>query len=265
MLTTRHPTGSPDWLDLGTPDPAAALAFYGALFGWDFRPAGPGTGGHGLFQLDGRTVAGGPALTPGRAAPAWTLHFRTADADATATAARDGGGTVLSGPADVPGLGRTALLADPAGARFAVRQPGADGGLERVGVPYALCWAELYTRDPAAAMAFYGSVLGLESSCSTRPGDTRSPLVLAPADGGDDASFGSLVPLRTDPVETAEAPYWTPVFEVPDADATAAGAARLGGTVRLAPEERPGLGRFAKLTDPQGARFAVVTGLATRA
>jgi predicted enzyme related to lactoylglutathione lyase len=47
---------------------------------------------------------------------------------------------------------------------------------------------------------------------------------------------------------------------VPDVDAIAARAQDLGGKVRLAPTNLPGVGRIAKLTDRQGARFAVIKG-----
>lgn len=259
MLTTRYVTGSPNWLDLGTPDLRGAESFYGGLFGWRFRSAGPEAGGYGMFQLDDRTVAGAMTVPPEQAPPGWMVYFRTPDADATATAVRDAGGTVLFEPMDVFDLGRMAVFADPAGVGFAVWQPGAHKGMDVVNDPHTLCWTELYTRDPAAAMAFYGAVLGIESSSVPWPDGTGSYILLTPPGGGDDSSFGGVVPLDTDPVEAAEGPYWTPYFEVPDADATAAKAEQLGGTVRLAPTELGGVGRFAKLSDPYGARFAVIT------
>jgi uncharacterized protein len=48
MLTTDYASGAPNWLDLGCPDTAAAAAFYGAVFGWDFQSAGPEAGGYGF-------------------------------------------------------------------------------------------------------------------------------------------------------------------------------------------------------------------------
>jgi hypothetical protein len=69
MLTTRYVTGSPNWLDLGTPDIEGASSFYGGLFGWRFRPGPPETGGYGFFQLDGKTAAGGMQTTPEQGPP----------------------------------------------------------------------------------------------------------------------------------------------------------------------------------------------------
>ena len=34
---TSYEPGTPSWVDLSTPDPAAAKRFYGELFGWEAR------------------------------------------------------------------------------------------------------------------------------------------------------------------------------------------------------------------------------------
>lgn len=184
MLTTRFVTGSPIWVDLGTPDLDGARSFYGALFGWEFAPAGPEAGGYGMFTREGRTVAGGMTVPPERGEPAWMLYFHTPDAEAVATAVRAGGGTVTLDPMDVLDLGRMALFTDPTGAGFGVWQPGANRGLDAVGEPGALCWTELYTPDPVADLSFYDMVFGMEAHtaaegraartrCSGRPAPDR--------------------------------------------------------------------------------------------
>jgi predicted enzyme related to lactoylglutathione lyase len=127
---------------------------------------------------------------------------------------------------DVFDLGRMAVFTDPDGAGFAVWQPGTLQGLEVVNDPHSLCWTELYTHDPAASMAFYGAVLGMESSAVPWPDGTGTYILLNPAGGGDDSSFGGVVPLAAEPAEADEGPYWMPCFEVPDTDTTAARAAR---------------------------------------
>src|ERR1700722_17966346 len=106
MLTTNYVPGAPNWTDLGTPDVAAAAAFYRALFGWQFQSAGPDAGGYGMLTLDGKTVAAvGPLMEPG-ATPSWTLYFQTQDANATADAVRKAGGVVRAEPFDVFTQGR---------------------------------------------------------------------------------------------------------------------------------------------------------------
>ncbi len=94
MLTTDYAPGAPNWLDLGCPDTAAATTFYRAVFGWDFQSAGPKAGGYGFWQKDGKTVAALGPLTEEGASSAWTVYFHTPDADATAKAVEQGGGTV---------------------------------------------------------------------------------------------------------------------------------------------------------------------------
>ena len=50
---------------------------------------------------------------------AWIVDFWVADVDEAVRAAEANGGSVLAGPLDLP-IGRTAVLADPAGAPFSV-------------------------------------------------------------------------------------------------------------------------------------------------
>ncbi|MEU0336261.1 VOC family protein [Streptomyces sp. NPDC006193] len=258
MLTTRFVTGAPNWTDVRAPDLDGATSFYGELFGWRFRPAGPDAGGYGFFQLDGRTVAGGVPAGSDQGPPAWTVYFRSEDARATAEAAEQAHGSVLVQPVDVMDEGRTAILADQAGVPFGVWQPGRTEGVDVAGEPGALCWVELYTRDIAAAAAFYHQVLGLETSAVSFPGGTYT--CVNPAGAGEDAMFGGVVPLADAPSEAEGGPYWLPYFAVEDPDAVTDRARRLGGTVRMPATSVPGVGRMARLADPYGARFAVIRG-----
>nr|BFD81568.1 VOC family protein [Streptomyces sp. Xyl84] len=259
MLTTRYVDGAPNWIDVATPDIDGARSFYAGLFGWDFRSAGPDAGGYGFFQLDGRVVAGGMQVTAEQVPPSWTVYFRCGDAQATAKAAEEAHGRVLVGPVDVMDQGRVALLADRAGVTFGLWQPGQRKGLDAAGEPGSLCWVELYTPDLAAAAAFYHRVLGLETSAVSFPGGSYT--CANPAAGGEEAMFGGIVPLGDDPVEAAAGAagaHWLPYFDVADADAVVERARDLGGTVRMAATDIPGVGRVARLADPHGARFAVL-------
>ncbi|MEU6594686.1 VOC family protein [Streptomyces sp. NPDC046881] len=256
MLTTRFVNGAPNWIDVGSPDIDGATAFYGGLFGWEFRSAGPDAGGYGFFQLDGRTVAGGMQTGPGQGPPAWTVYFQSEDARATAEAAEQAHGRVLFPPTDVMDRGRMAVLADQAGVHFGVWQPGRTRGVDAANEPGALCWVELYTPDIAAAAAFYRRVLGLETSGMPFPGGTYTCVNAEGA--GEDAMFGGMVPLADAPDEKESGAYWLPYFEVADTDAVGEQAQRLGGTVRMPATTLEGVGRMAKLADPYGARFAVI-------
>jgi len=256
MLTTRFVTGAPNWVDLGTSDIDGATSFYNGLFGWDFRSAGPESGGYGFFQLSGKTAAGGMQTSPEQGPPSWNVFFQTPDADATARAVEQTGGKVLMPPDDVMKEGRLAVFSDKAGVSFGVWQPGQLRGIDIAGDPGSLCWVELYTPDIAAAAAFYYSVLGMETSAMPFPGGTYT--CLNPAEGGEDSMFGGVVPLADDPTEQETGAYWLPYFEVADTDALVGKAEELGGTVRMPATSVEGVGRIAKLADPYGARFAVI-------
>jgi len=257
MLSTNYVPGAPNWVDLGTPDVDAAAAFYGAVFGWKFQSAGPDAGGYGMLTLDGKTVAAVGPLTEQGAAPSWTIYFHTADADATASAVTAAGGTVRSGPFDVFTAGRMAHFSDPAGALFAVWQPGDIKGLDAVTDPGTLCWTELHTPDQPAAKAFYGAVFGWVTE--DMPMGEFSYTVVRPAGGGADSSQGGIMPLSPEMAAAGMSTRWGPYFEVADCDLVVATAAKHGGTVTMSAEDVPGVGRIASFADPAGAPFAVIT------
>ncbi|MFC5662007.1 VOC family protein [Kitasatospora misakiensis] len=256
MLTTDFPAGSPCWVDLGSPDPAAAAAFYGTVFGWTFQSAGPEAGGYGFLQLDGRTVAAVGPLTEEGAHSAWTTYFRTPDAEATATAVEQAGGTVRVAAFDVMDAGRMAQLTDPQGAQFAVWQPGSVSGLDAVSEDGALIWIELHTGAVDAGFDFYRKVFGWRSEDFPAPGMTYK--VLSSAEGGDlqATSFGGIAPV----MDAAQPAAWTPYFGSSDVDAVVARATGAGATVLMGPESVPDVGRLAWLADPFGAPFALIKG-----
>ncbi|MEU6213837.1 VOC family protein [Streptomyces sp. NPDC047023] len=259
MLGTDFRTGSPNWLDLGSPDTAAAASFYGAVFGWEFASAGPEAGGYGFFRRDGKTVAALGPLTEDGARSAWMHHFMTPDIHATAAAVRDGGGTVRTEPMDVMGEGMLAQFTDPQGAEFACWQPGHTAGIEVASVENSLVWAELHVPDPVADIAFYAELFGWRYAEMQTPGMTYR--VLSTADGDqEDASFGGVAPLGDGAGGPAggEDARWVPYFHVSDVDATIARAEQNGGTVLMPAADVPEVGRIGWLDDPFGAVFALL-------
>jgi uncharacterized protein len=255
MLRTNYVPGAPNWVDLGTPDVEAAAAFYRAVFGWEFQSAGPDAGGYGMLTLDGKVVAAaGPMMEAG---PSWTIYFDTADADATADAVKRAGGVVRAGPTDVFTAGRMVQFTDPAGAKFAVWQPGEVKGLDAINDPGTLAWTELYAADPAAAASFYASVFGWATQ--GMPMGDFTYTVISPAGGGDDSSQGGIMPIGPEMAAAGVTPSWLPYFEVADCDAVVATASEQGGAVIVPPTDVPEVGRFATLADPAGAVFAVIT------
>ncbi|MEV5550513.1 VOC family protein [Streptomyces sp. NPDC052309] len=121
--------GSLCWVELYTPDIAAAAAYYHAVLGLETSavsfPGGTYTcvnpAGGGEESMFGGVVplADDPTETDAH----WLPYFGVTDTDAVVARARELGGTVRLPATDVEGAGRVARLADPYGARFAVIRP----------------------------------------------------------------------------------------------------------------------------------------------
>lgn len=114
-------------------------------------------------------------------------------------------------------------------------------------------WHELMTTDPAAAQAFYSSVVGWGTHL-WEGGEEPYRLWTI----GEGAVAG-VMRLPEVAAATGARPHWLPYIGTPDVDGTAARASALGATVLVRPMDIPAVGRFAVLDDPQGAVFAVFT------
>ena len=111
--TSPWPAGVPCWADLTTPDVAAAKAFYADVVGWSYQDTDAEYGGYTIAEARGAAAAGIGPLPPD-GATAWTLYLASDDADATAAAVPQQGGTVLLPPRDVGPLGRSSGPTPPA-------------------------------------------------------------------------------------------------------------------------------------------------------
>lgn len=110
-------------------------------------------------------------------------------------------------------------------------------------------WYELMTSDAAGARKFYPQVTGWGTE------DWASSDYTMWTSGG--IPLGGIVRLREDQLQQGMRPNWMPYIEADDVDATARQAASIGGRVLFGPQAIPGTGRFAVLSDPQGAVFAI--------
>jgi predicted enzyme related to lactoylglutathione lyase len=250
---TSYAPGTPNWVDLGSPDIEASAAFYSGLLGWQVPESEnvEQTGGYRRATKDGADVAGMMPLMQEGQPPAWTTYVSVADADATAAAVKEGGGSVMAEPMDVMGLGKMAIFGDPTGAVFGIWQPGTFSGAGRVNEPGAIAWNELNTRDPEAAKAFYGAVFGwgFDDHDMGEMG-TYTELKV----GSD--SVGGLLDMRGR-VPDEVPPHWLTYFAVEDTDAAVEKAKSSGGGVAFGPIDIPA-GRFAVVHDPAGAMFCVI-------
>jgi predicted enzyme related to lactoylglutathione lyase len=247
---TAYEPGTPSWVDLGAKDVNAAAAFYKAVMGWDVRDLGPDAGGYGMFVLNGKQVAGVGPLQHEAQPPAWSTYVSVDDADAAAARIEAAGGSIMLPPMDVMEEGRVAFAADPAGAPFGLWQPRNMKGAEVVNEPGSLCWNELMSRDPSASAAFYEQVFGCKGDTADFEGTTYTQFKL------NDRSIAGMMPMPDSmPAEVPSS--WLAYFAVADCDAAVAAATGGGGAV-VTPAIDMSIGRFAVLSDPGGAVFAVL-------
>lgn len=117
--TIMGESGTPCWFELATRGVDKAEKFYKDVFGWSVKP-----GDYREFTAEGAPMPQGGMmeLTPqhGPIPPHWMIYFTVQDCDADAQRAKSLGGKVVLPPMDVPNVGRFSVLADPAGATFAI-------------------------------------------------------------------------------------------------------------------------------------------------
>ena len=115
----------------------------------------------------------------------------------------------------------------------------------------AFSWNELMTSDIDAAKQFYSELLGWSLQDVDMGGMTYTL-----AKVGDTEVAGML----TTPPEAGNLPpSWGSYVTVDNIDERVARAEALGAKICFAPQDIPNLGRFAIVTDPQGAMLAMIT------
>ena len=268
-----YPAGVPCWIDSGRVKAQPALDFYGGLLGWEFENRAPeGADPYYVATLGGRDVAAIGQQPWQEHRPVWNTYVWVEDADAAAAKAVKAGGEVQMAPFDVGAAGRMAVIADPTGASFCVWQPNEHRGAQAVNEPGSWNFSDLHTRDPERAMRFYGAMFDWRAgelaeegyAMIYRPGygehlAERDPDLYSRLDGfGTDRSFADVVAslaVMSDEQFPPEAPsHWGITLAVADADATAARAKELGGTVTVEPFDTEWT-RTAIIADPEGCVF----------
>jgi predicted enzyme related to lactoylglutathione lyase len=118
-------------------------------------------------------------------------------------------------------------------------------------------WYELMTSDPDAAAEFYGAVTGWRARMFGAAGSEVHDYRIL---GTGEADVAGLMTVPKDAACAGMRPCWLGYVGVDDVDAVAADAVASGGRQVVPPTDIPGVGRFAMLTDPQGAAFYVMRG-----
>ena len=242
----------PIWIDLSSGDAAGSRDFYSKLFGWNVEVnPDPQYGGYALAKVGGKSVAGIGGKVSAEAPTAWTVYIGTSDAADTVKKAKAAGGGAMVEPMAVGDQGTMAIIQDTSGAFLGVWQPNVMTGAELVNAANSFSWAELSARGIDKAKPFYKSVFGWGDKTSDMgQGMQYTEFLLS----GDSIAGG----MEMNPMVPAQVPsYWMPYFEVADVDKSLAKATSLGATEMMGATDFSG-GRFAIVTDPQGATFGLL-------
>ena len=243
----------PVWTDLATSNPEGARKFYSAVFGWkvEVNPD-PQYGGYAIATAHGKDVAGIGPKQMDEAPTAWTVYIGTADAAETAKKAEAAGAKIIAPVMEVGDQGHMAIIQDPSGAYLGLWQAGKMFGSQTSGAN-TMGWAELNARGFAKAEPFYKQLFGW--------GEKKSPMT--EGQKGDYTEFqlhGESIAggMEMNPMVPAQVPsYWMVYFNVDNVDKAFDKVIAEGGKEMLSPTDMPG-GRFAIVSDPQGAAFGLL-------
>ena len=120
------------WHDLAAADPAAALRFYQAVFGWASTVQRANGGSFIRLQSNGKDVASMYPLSRAHlesGVPShWTSYVGVDGIEAATRRVRNTGGRVIAEPFAVEGIASIALVSDPSGATLGLWQELHDEG-----------------------------------------------------------------------------------------------------------------------------------------
>jgi predicted enzyme related to lactoylglutathione lyase len=244
------------WHDLLTTDIEASRRFYGGLFGWEFEeiPLSLGFGkssNYYVIRNQGRMIGGMLDTQDTRRAAnnsQWITSIAVADIDASVTAAKNAGGTILTPVTDLSARGRIAVLRDSRGAVFAMLETSNGDPRDGQANDGDFLWSEVWTDDVAATANFY-SALGPYKAMSraTDDGEYRGLAT------NNVPRFG----LLQAPLEGLK-PTWANYIKVADMTLLDKVEA-LGGKVLITPQPRSLGGEAALIIGPSGAGIALHT------
>lgn len=110
--------GAPSWLQHSSSDPAAARKFYETVLGWTVSEMPMKNGSNYPAIVVGDKPVGGFSPMPDNGG--WLTFITVDDVDRRVAKAKAAGATIIAEATTVPGVGRTATIADPFGARLAL-------------------------------------------------------------------------------------------------------------------------------------------------
>jgi predicted enzyme related to lactoylglutathione lyase len=253
----KTPTAAPFcWYELVTTDPRAAAAFYRSVVGWTAKDAGQPGVSYTLLLAKEHMVAGLMAINEEmkqrNVPPCWTGYVAVANTDAYVKKVVAAGGKLHRPAADIPGVGRFALVTDPHGAAFFLFTPiGENPNQAPVSsTPGHVGWHELYAGDLEAAFKFYAKLFGWTKSTAIDMGPMGTYQLFA-INGEDKGG------MMTKPPHIPVA-MWGYYFNVAALGAALGRVTKGKGKVLNGPMQVPGGSWIAQCVDPQGAHFSLV-------
>ncbi len=244
------------WHELMTTDTKSAAGFFATVVGWKTKPHAQDPS-YTLFVAKDRPMAGLMLLPADAKAmgvpPNWVTYIGTPNVDDTARQAAALGGKILKQPADIPTVGRFAIIQDPQGAVFAAFTPAPAQGPPADAPPTVgdFSWHELATTDWRAALTFYQRLFGWEETSSMDMGPGMGTYQMY---GWKGKALGGMF---NKTAQMPGPPSWLPYIKVTDSKRTAVTVKELGGRIVNGPMEVPGGDWIAQGMDLQGAMFAV--------
>jgi predicted enzyme related to lactoylglutathione lyase len=252
------PRGTFVWYDVMTTDTKAAAKFYGDVIGWSAQEHPMADGGTYTIFSDGPTMVAGLMAIPepmraGGVPPCWSGYISTNDVDADAQRVAKAGGAIQRPPADIPNVGRFAVVSDPGGAVFLLFKPNTTEDPKPVApmTPGHIGWHELYAGDLDREFSFYSQLFGWTKDRAHDMGPMGTYQTFAT--GG--APCGGMMKA------CGQVPHsWNYYIAVESVAKAADRAQTRGATVLNGPLEVPGGAWIVQARDPQGAHFAMVSG-----
>lgn len=245
------------WYELTTTDTRAAERFYRDVVGWTARDAGHPDMEYTQFLAGDVPAAGLMALSDEAKArgakPAWVGSIAVADVDEMADKVVAAGGRLYRAPADIPGIGRFAVAADPQGVTFVLFRDHMGGTILPVVTGRgSIGWRELVADDGPAAFAFYSGLFGWTKAGEVDMGPMGLYHLFGVAGG---AEIGGIM---TKPPGVPSA-FWTYYLMVDGIAAAMARVTSAEGTITNGPHQVPGGLWMVQGRDPQGATFALLS------
>ena len=246
------------WYELITTNTGSARLFYGSVVGWGTRDASQPHMDYTLFTV-GEAPVGGLMDVPEQARKvgvrsSWIGYISVADVDQAAEKVSSLGGTIHVQPADIPEVGRFAVVSDPQGCTFTLFRPrpiSPPPEEPEPGTPGHIGWHELYAENWEEAFSFYSSMFGWEKGDPMDMGELGT-YQLFTTEGGSMPIGGMFN--KPPSVPTA---FWLFYFNVDDIDAALTRVEGGGGKLLNGPMQVPGGDWIVQCLDPQGAMFAL--------